>query len=45
MCTVIDIEQIEMHTAELLVPDPSPFDVEIGIVRFKRYKSQVVIKF
>jgi hypothetical protein len=27
-----------MHTAELLVPDPSP-EVEIPIAKLKRYKS------
>jgi hypothetical protein len=25
---VSDVRQIEIHTAELLVPDPSPFEVE-----------------
>jgi hypothetical protein len=30
--------QIEIHTAEPLVPDPSPFEVEIAIVKLKRYK-------
>jgi hypothetical protein len=33
------IGQIEMHTAEALVPDPSPFEVEIAIEKLKRYKS------
>jgi hypothetical protein len=28
-----------MHTAELLVPDLSPFEVEIAIAKLKRYKS------
>jgi hypothetical protein len=28
---VSDVRQIEIHTAEPLVPDPSPFEVEIGI--------------
>jgi hypothetical protein len=27
-----------MHTAESLVPDPSPFEVEIAIAKLKRYK-------
>jgi hypothetical protein len=36
---VSDVKQIEMHTAELLVPDPSPFEVEIAIAIFKRYES------
>jgi hypothetical protein len=34
-----DVRQIEIHTAELLVPDPSPFEVEIAIEKLKRYKS------
>jgi hypothetical protein len=38
MCKDTDIKQIEMHTAGLLVPDSSPFDVEIGIAKFERYK-------
>jgi hypothetical protein len=28
-----------MHTAELLVFDPSPFEVEITIAKMERYKS------
>jgi hypothetical protein len=28
---VSDVRQIEIHTAELLVPDPSPFEVEVAI--------------
>jgi hypothetical protein len=36
---VSDIWQIEVHIAELLVPDPSPFEVEIAIAKLKRYKS------
>jgi hypothetical protein len=35
---VIDVRQIGMHTAEPLVPDPSPFEVEIAIAKLKRYK-------
>jgi hypothetical protein len=31
--------QIEVHTAEPLVPDPIPFEVEIAIAKLKRYKS------
>jgi hypothetical protein len=30
--------QIEIHTAELLVPDPSPFEVETAIAKLKKYK-------
>jgi hypothetical protein len=36
---VSDIRQIEIHTAELLVPDPTPFEIEIAIAKLKRYKS------
>jgi hypothetical protein len=35
---VSDVGQIEMHTAEPLVPDPSPFEVETAIAKLKRYK-------
>jgi hypothetical protein len=31
--------EIHVHTAESLVPDPSPFEVEIAIVKLKKYKS------
>jgi hypothetical protein len=30
--------QIEIHTAELLVHDPRPSEVETAIIRFKKYK-------
>jgi hypothetical protein len=33
------VRQIEIHTAKPLVPDPSPFEVEIAIAKLKRYKS------
>jgi hypothetical protein len=36
---VSDVMQIKIHTAELLVPDASPFEVEIAISKLKRYKS------
>jgi hypothetical protein len=35
---VIDVRQIEMHTAEPLVPDPSPFEFEIANAKFKKCK-------
>jgi hypothetical protein len=38
---VSDVRQIEINTAELLVPDPSPFEAEIAIAKLERYKSQV----
>jgi hypothetical protein len=34
---VSDVRQIEIHTPEPLVPDPSPFEFEIAIARLKRY--------
>jgi hypothetical protein len=37
--SVGDIRQIEIHTAELLVPYPSASEVEIAIGKFKMYKS------
>jgi hypothetical protein len=36
---VSDVRQMEKHTAEPIVPDPSPFEVEIAIANLKRYKS------
>jgi hypothetical protein len=36
---VSDVRQTEIHTAKQLVPDPSPFEVEIAIEKLKRYKS------
>jgi hypothetical protein len=38
VCRVSDVRQIEICTAELLVPDPSHFEVEIAIAKFKEYK-------
>jgi hypothetical protein len=35
---VSDIRQIEIHTAEPLVPDPRPAEVEIAIAELKRCK-------
>jgi hypothetical protein len=34
-----DVSQIQIHTAEPLVPDPSPFEFEIAIAKLKYYKS------
>jgi hypothetical protein len=34
-----DVKQTEIHTAESLVPEPSAFEVEMGIEKLKRYKS------
>jgi hypothetical protein len=36
---VIDARQFKVHTAESLVPNPSPFEVEIAIENLKGYKS------
>jgi hypothetical protein len=36
---VSDVRQIEVHTAEPLVPGPSHLEVEIAIAKFKKYKS------
>jgi hypothetical protein len=33
-----DVRQIEVHTAELLVSDLSPFEVDIAIAKLKMYK-------
>jgi hypothetical protein len=35
----IAVKQIEVHTAEILVPDPSRLEVEIAIAKLKEYKS------
>jgi hypothetical protein len=34
-----DVRQIEIHTAEPLVPDPSPFELEIALAKLESYKS------
>jgi hypothetical protein len=36
---VSDVMQIEKHAAEALVPGPSPFEVEIAVMKLKKYKS------
>jgi hypothetical protein len=36
---VSDVRQISVHTAEPLVPGPSRLEVEIAIVKLKKYKS------
>jgi hypothetical protein len=33
-----DVRQIEIHTAEPVVPDPSTFEIKIAIAKLKRYK-------
>jgi hypothetical protein len=34
-----DVRQTEMQTAEPLVPEPSAFEVKMGIEELKRHKS------
>ncbi|PNF40027.1 hypothetical protein B7P43_G12320, partial [Cryptotermes secundus] len=36
---VSDVRQTEIDTAEPLIPNPSPFEVENAIAKLKRYKS------
>jgi hypothetical protein len=36
---VSDVMQIEVHTAEPLVPSPSRLEVETAIAKLERYKS------
>jgi hypothetical protein len=36
---VTDVRQIEVHTAEPLVPGPSHLEVEIAIAKLKTYES------
>jgi hypothetical protein len=36
---VSDVRQIEVHTAEPLVPGPSSLEVEIAVAMLKKYKS------
>jgi hypothetical protein len=36
---VSDVRQIEVHTAEPLVPGPSRLEIEIAIAKSKKYKS------
>jgi hypothetical protein len=35
---ISDGSRIKIHTAESLVPDPGPFEVEIYIAEWQRYK-------
>jgi hypothetical protein len=39
VCSVIVVRQIEIHTAEALVPSPNHLEVEITIVKFRKYIS------
>jgi hypothetical protein len=42
---VSDIRQIEVHTAEPLVPGPNRLEVESAVENLKKYTSEEVIKF
>jgi hypothetical protein len=42
---VSDVRQIEVHTAQPLVPGSSRLEVEIATARLKSINRQVVIKF
>jgi hypothetical protein len=37
---VSDVRQIQIHTAEPLVPGPSHIEVEIATATLKKYKSE-----
>ena len=39
---VNDVRQTEIHTAELVVPEPSASDFELAIARLKNHKSPSV---
>jgi len=41
---VIDVRQMEIHTAEPMVSEPSAFDIKMAILMLKRYKSPSVDK-
>jgi hypothetical protein len=45
MHTISGVRWIEIHTAQLLAPDASPFDVKITSAKLKSINYQVVIKF
>jgi hypothetical protein len=34
---ISDVRQIEIRTAELLVPDPSPFEIESATAKLEKY--------
>jgi hypothetical protein len=38
-CACHDVRQIEVHTAEPLVPGPSHLEVEIAITKLIKYES------
>jgi len=42
---VKDVGQIEIHTAETLVPDPSASEAQLAIDKLKFTNRQVLIKY
>ena len=42
---VSDVRQAEIHTVELLVPEPSALEVELAIEKLKSPNHQVLIKY
>jgi hypothetical protein len=42
--SVSDVRQIEIHTAEPLVPHPSPFEVKLSLLSSKIKYHQAMIK-
>jgi hypothetical protein len=45
MLRVINIRQIEIHAAEPLLLEPSPFEFEFVVAKLKSINHQVLIKF
>jgi hypothetical protein len=41
MFNVTEVRQIEVHSAEPVVPGPSGLEVEIAIAKLQKYKSPV----
>jgi hypothetical protein len=39
---VNDVRQAEIHTAELLVPEPTVSEIELAIKKLKSHKSPVI---
>jgi hypothetical protein len=42
---ISDVRQIEIHTAEPLVPDPRPFKVEIVIARVVKLTVVIIVGY
>jgi hypothetical protein len=40
---ICDIRQMKIYTAQTLISEPTPFDVEINVAKLKRYKSEASI--